>query len=73
MFPEWQGDILLGALAGRDLVRLDVEGDLIVGEERLRGGERVRDVDIDADGAILIVIDDDPGSLIRLTRADAGE
>lgn len=67
MFTEWQGDILLGALAGRALVRLDMEGDTVVGEERFRPGGRVRDVAVDDDGAILILIDDDPGSLIRLT------
>lgn len=70
MFPDWQGDILLGALAGQALVRLDVDGDTIIGEERFRTGEgRVRDIDIDANGAILILIDDDPGALIRLTPA----
>lgn len=69
MFADWQGDILLGALAGQALVRLDMEGDSVVGEERLRGGARVRDVAIDEDGAILILIDDDPGALIRLTPA----
>ncbi len=70
MFADWQGDILLGALAGQALVRLDVEGDTIVGEERLRVGEgRVRDVEIDENGALLILIDADPGALIRLTPA----
>ncbi|MEX3015920.1 PQQ-dependent sugar dehydrogenase [Gymnodinialimonas hymeniacidonis] len=73
MFPDWQGDILLGALAGRALVRLDMEGDTVIGEERVWTGERVRDVAIDADGAILIVIDDDPGSLIRLTPSQDPE
>lgn len=71
MFPDWQGDILLGALAGQALVRLQMDGDTVVGEERFRTGEgRVRDVDVDANGAILILIDDDPGALIRLTPAD---
>ncbi len=70
MFADWQGDILLGALAGQSLVRLDVEDDTILGEERLRVGEgRVRDVEIDENGALLILIDADPGALIRLTPA----
>ncbi|MEJ6388077.1 PQQ-dependent sugar dehydrogenase [Gymnodinialimonas ulvae] len=69
MFAEWQGDLLLGALAGRALVRLDMDGDMVVGEERFRPGGRVRDVAVDEDGAILIVIDDDPGRLLRLTPA----
>lgn len=70
MFPDWQGDILLGALAGQALVRLEIDGFSVIGEERFRTGDgRVRDVDVDTDGAILILIDDDPGSLIRLTPA----
>lgn len=70
MLPDWQGDILLGALAGQALVRLQMDGNTVVGEERLRTGEgRVRDVDVDENGAILILIDDDPGALIRLTPA----
>lgn len=70
LFPDWQGDILLGALAGQSLVRLDIDGTSVIGEERLRTGQgRVRDVDVDAEGAILILIDDDPGALIRLTPA----
>lgn len=73
LFPDWRGDILLGALAGQTLVRLDIEGDRVQGEERLRTGQgRVRDVDVDAEGAILILIDDDPGALIRLTPAPDG-
>jgi len=75
MFPDWQGDILMGALAGQTLVRLEVASDrernTIIGEERFRTGQgRVRDVAVDANGAILILIDDDPGALIRLTPAE---
>lgn len=73
MFADWQGDILMGALAGSALVRLEMDGETVVGEERLRQGERVRDVAVDDDGAILILIDADPGALIRLTRADETE
>ncbi|GAB5446729.1 PQQ-dependent sugar dehydrogenase [Gymnodinialimonas sp.] len=70
MFPDWRGDILMGALAGQALVRLDMDGDTIIAEERLRpGAGRVRDVEVDENGAILILIDDDPGALIRLTPA----
>ena len=70
MFPDWNGSILLGALAGQALVRLEMDGDRVVAEERLRTGEgRVRDVAVDDDGAMLILIDADPGALIRLTPA----
>jgi glucose/arabinose dehydrogenase len=69
MFGDWSGDVLVGGLVSRSLVRLDLDGDTVAGEERLAQGiGRVRDVAIDHDGSILVVIDDENGSLIRLGR-----
>lgn len=70
MFPEWDGDALVGGLASRDLRRVDLEKGVSVGEEDLLSDldGRVRDVRIAPDGAILILIDDeDNGQLLRLT------
>lgn len=68
LLPEWQGDLLAGGLSGQLLVRLDVEGDTIVGEERLFAGElgRIRDVRVGPDGAIYLLTDEDNGRLIRV-------
>ena len=46
LFPEWKGNLFVGALAGQALHRLVLDGDRIVGEEALLGdlGERIRDV-----------------------------
>ena len=68
LLPEWQGDLLTGGLSGQVLVRLDVEGDTIVGEERLFAGQlgRVRDVRVGPDGAIYVLTDEDNGRLIRV-------
>ena len=67
MFADWQGNILAASLNPGGLVRLVLEGDRVVGEERFLDGEmRVRDVAIDRDGAILI-LDDSDGWLLRLT------
>ncbi|SIQ59486.1 Glucose/arabinose dehydrogenase, beta-propeller fold [Paracoccus thiocyanatus] len=69
MFPEWRGDALIGGLRAEALVRLRIQGDRVTGEQRLVPGiGRVRDVEIAADGALLVLIDDDPGQLVRLTR-----
>ncbi len=67
-FPNWQGDLFLGALAERALVRLQVTGDDITGEERLLENEemRIRDVAQGPNGYLWIVTDHDPGQLIRL-------
>lgn len=67
MFAGWQGDILAASLNPGGLVRLVLEGDRVVGEERFLDGEiRVRDVQVDRDGAILI-LDNSEGRLLRLT------
>jgi aldose sugar dehydrogenase len=68
LLAGWQGDLLTGGLSGQVLVRLDVEGDTIVGEERLFAGQlgRVRDVKVGPDGAIYLITDEDNGRLIRV-------
>jgi glucose/arabinose dehydrogenase len=68
LMPEWQGDLLAGGLSGQLLVRLDVEGDTIVGEERLFAGQlgRIRDVRVGPDGAVYLLTDEDNGRLIRV-------
>jgi aldose sugar dehydrogenase len=71
MFPEWNGDLLIGALKYRMLVRLDrdANGD-IIGEERMLKGAfgRIRDVTVAPDGSLYLLTDDDPGSVIHVTR-----
>ena len=68
LLPEWQGDLLAGGLSGQVLVRLDVEGDTIVGEERLFEGQlgRIRDVRVGPDGAVYLLTDADNGMLVRV-------
>jgi glucose/arabinose dehydrogenase len=70
MFPEWRGNALVGGLRSKDLVRLVIRNDRVVGEERLLGdkGWRVRDVAVGADGALWIVTDEQNGNLVRVTR-----
>ncbi|MCW5723269.1 MAG: PQQ-dependent sugar dehydrogenase, partial [Devosia sp.] len=68
LLPDWQGDLLRGGLSGARLVRLDLEGDAVVGQEDLFQGElgRIRDVRVGADGAIYALTDADNGRLIRI-------
>ncbi|WP_111559848.1 PQQ-dependent sugar dehydrogenase [Paracoccus sediminilitoris] len=71
MFPEWQGDALLGGLQSGSVIRLDIEGEKVTGEARhLKGIGRVRDIEVAEDGAIVLITDEDDGKLIRVTRGD---
>ncbi|WP_108259526.1 PQQ-dependent sugar dehydrogenase [Mangrovicoccus ximenensis] len=67
VFPGWQGDALIGGLAGQALVRLEIEGGRVTGEQRyLQGVARIRDVAVASDGAVMVLTDADDGALIRL-------
>lgn len=71
LFPEWQGDLFIGALRDQRLVRLRIEDGRVVGEEHLLNdrGQRIRDVEQGNDGALYIVTDEDNGELWRVTPA----
>jgi glucose/arabinose dehydrogenase len=72
MFPEWRGNLLASGLKDKQLVRLVLDGERVVGEERLMTdqNQRVRDVAVGADGAVYVVTDEDAGRLLRLSAAD---
>ncbi len=67
-FPAWKGNLFIGALKARALVRLTLNGERVVGEERLLEdfGERIRDVRNGPGGTLYVLTDDDPGKLIKL-------
>ncbi|HZV24424.1 MAG TPA: PQQ-dependent sugar dehydrogenase [Luteimonas sp.] len=68
--PElaWNNSLFLGALADRNLIRLSLDGNRIVGEERLLGdlGARIRDVRVGKEGGVYVLTDEDDGRLLRL-------
>ncbi|MBN9265775.1 MAG: PQQ-dependent sugar dehydrogenase [Hyphomicrobium sp.] len=68
LFPTWRGNLLVGALAGRHLSRLVLDGEKVVAEERLLVdlGARLRDVRMGPDGAVWILTDHADGQLLRL-------
>jgi glucose/arabinose dehydrogenase len=69
LFPAWRGSLFIGGLKDMRLTRLVLDGDRVVGEERLLKDlhERIRDVITGPDGALYIATDDDQGRVIRLS------
>lgn len=74
LFREWRGNLFLGALAGNELIRLELDGDRIVHEERLLEdyAQRIRDVRQGPDGALYVLVDAVDGKLLRMVPVDAG-
>ena len=71
MFSAWRRSLFVGALAGQMLVRLTLDGEKVMGEERLLQGlrERIRDVRVGPDGALYLVTDNSAGRVLRVVPA----
>ncbi|MCK9813738.1 PQQ-dependent sugar dehydrogenase [Pseudomonas sp. MAFF 302046] len=67
-FKAWQHNVFIGALATKELIRLQFDGDKVVHEERLMGElkERIRDVRQGPDGYLYVLTDEDKGSLYKV-------
>jgi glucose/arabinose dehydrogenase len=70
MFPAWKGSLFVGGHATNDLVRLQMDGNKVVGEERLLTDRdpriRVRDVRQGPDGALYVVGDGAKAPIVKL-------
>jgi glucose/arabinose dehydrogenase len=70
VFPEWQGDLLVGSLKFQMLVRVDLAGSEVVGRETLLRNQmgRIRDVKVSPDGEVYVLNDQPSGGVFRLVR-----
>ena len=71
LFPAWKGSLFVGGHQTRDLVRLTLKGDRVVGEERLLkdlqpAAERIRDVRQGPEGALYVLTDSSTARLLKL-------
>ena len=73
-FPTWKGQVFLGALAGQAVWRVGINERGLMGRELLFNTlrQRVRDVRQGPDGFLYLVIDANPGGIIRIEPAGAG-
>jgi len=69
LFPAWNGDLFVATLVGRALVRLVLNNDRVVGEERLLTelNTRIRGVNEGPDGALYVLTDGANGKILRLS------
>ena len=70
LFPAWQGNLFIGSLGGTHLVRLTLNGERVIGEERLltdlQPRSRIRNVRQGPDGALYVLAEGNPGRILKL-------
>ena len=68
LFPNWQGNLLVGALADMSVHRVTLDGQQAEDKETMFGelGERIRDVATGPDGAVYMLTDSAEGRVLRV-------
>ncbi|WP_336335541.1 PQQ-dependent sugar dehydrogenase [Pseudomonas putida] len=71
-FKAWDHNLFIGALVTQELIRLQLDGDKVVHEERLLGElkARIRDVRLGPDGYLYVLTDDKDGALLKVGLAE---
>jgi len=72
VFPNWRGNVFVGALAHTHVTRLVMDGNRVVDEEPMfrEMGQRIRDVRQGPDGHLYLLTDHNNGRLLRLDPAE---
>ena len=70
MFPTWNGSLFVSSLVGKYLVRLALDGNRVVAEERLLTdlNSRIRGVAEGPDGSVYVLTDGANGKILRLVK-----
>jgi glucose/arabinose dehydrogenase len=70
-FPEWKGNLFNGGLVTENIVRLELDGNRIVHEERILGdlGQRIRAVIQGNEGDLYLLTDESDGEILRVAPA----
>lgn len=67
-FPQWKNSLFIGALKEKNLIRLSINGEKVVEQQRLLTdrGERIRDVRQGPDGYLYVLTDEANGKLLKV-------
>ena len=68
MFPQWKNSAFIGALSGKALIRVALNGDTASKADQWDMGARIREVEQGPDGAIFVLEDGGRGSQGRLLK-----
>ncbi len=66
LYPGWKNSLLMGALSGQGLIRMQVDGDTLHKSDRWDFGARIREVEVRDDGSVWLLTDGEGGKLLRL-------
>ena len=66
LYPGWKNSLLMGALSGKGLIRMQINGDKLTKADRWDFGTRIREVEVRDDGTVWLLIDGEDGKLLKL-------
>lgn len=66
LYPGWKNSLLMGALSGEGLIRMEVDGDALHKSDRWDFGRRIREVEVREDGTVWLLGDGKGGALLKL-------
>jgi aldose sugar dehydrogenase len=75
LWPQWKGDLFIGGLSSKALIRVDVDGTNARKADQWPMGERIREPEEGPDGAIWLLEDgrrEGKGRLVKLTPPGSG-
>ena len=72
LFPEWQGNLFVAALAEKSVRRLVMENGKVKSQETMftELDQRIREVRAGPDGYLYLLIDSDEGKMLRISPAN---
>ena len=70
LFPAWKGSAFIGGLASEAIIRISFDGENAQEAERFAMGQRIRELEQGAEGALWVLEDGEGGRLLKLTPAN---